>query len=162
MDISIPKFLSSSLIDLDVHPSYVTVIIKAKTLRLVLPAEVNAEEAVAQRSTTTGHLLISMPKIDPTNHILCPKQPATTKKNEIMTTKSSVKKRNALGTEMYDVALKGTVRVDNIVRKSGTEDDQKASLDMRECSTTIKNPKMKQALESTEDSDSSDEPPPLF
>ena len=62
LQISVPKHLSSALIDVDVHPTYVTIVIKAKILRLVLPEEVKAHESTAQRSTASGKLLISMPK----------------------------------------------------------------------------------------------------
>ncbi|KAJ8604881.1 hypothetical protein CTAYLR_010421 [Chrysophaeum taylorii] len=64
LDVAIARHLDSSLIDLDVHPRYVSVVIKSKTLRLKLPFEVQADDAKAQRSKTTGHLLVIMPKLD--------------------------------------------------------------------------------------------------
>jgi len=65
LDVHVQRHLDSSLIDLDVHPHYVSVIIKSKCLRLALPAEVRACDAKAQRSKTTGHLVVTMPKVDP-------------------------------------------------------------------------------------------------
>ncbi|KAH8068839.1 hypothetical protein JL721_6410 [Aureococcus anophagefferens] len=41
------RHLDSSLIDLDVHPHYVSVVIKSKTLRLALPAEVKRRTGAA-------------------------------------------------------------------------------------------------------------------
>ncbi len=64
LDVSVPKHLSTSLIDVDVHPTFITIIIKSKILRLKLPEEVKSEESKAQRSTITGHLLITMPRIN--------------------------------------------------------------------------------------------------
>ncbi len=40
VDIGVPRYLDSSLIDLDVHPTYISVVVKGKTLRLHLPEEV--------------------------------------------------------------------------------------------------------------------------
>ena len=40
LDVEIARHLDSSLIDVDVHPTYVSVVIKSKVLRLRLPAEV--------------------------------------------------------------------------------------------------------------------------
>lgn len=62
LDIGTPKHLDSSLIDVDVHPTYISVVIKSKVLRLNLPEEVQADNASAQRSKTTGRLAITMPK----------------------------------------------------------------------------------------------------
>ena len=65
LNVETPRHLDTSLIDVDVHPNYVSVVIKSKVLRLHLPAEVRADEANAQRSKITGHLLIDMPKVNP-------------------------------------------------------------------------------------------------
>ncbi len=63
LEVKIAKFLDSSLIDVDVHPTYVSMIIKSKVLRLRLPAEVKVAESKCQRSKTSGSLLIIMPKV---------------------------------------------------------------------------------------------------
>ncbi len=46
----VSRHLDSSLIDLDIHPAYVSVVIKSKVLRLKLPSEVNASLSTAKRS----------------------------------------------------------------------------------------------------------------
>lgn len=51
-----------SLIDIDVQPTWVRVLVKGKLLQLLLPEEVNPDASIAQRSATTGNLHISMPK----------------------------------------------------------------------------------------------------
>lgn len=65
LEVHVAKFLDSSLIDVDVHPTFVSIIIKTKTLRLRLPAEVKVSESKCQRSKTTGSLSIVMPKVNP-------------------------------------------------------------------------------------------------
>jgi protein TilB len=62
--VGVPKFMDSSLVDLDVHPHYVSVVIKNKTLRLRWPEEVASESGVAERSKLTGELLVTVPKTD--------------------------------------------------------------------------------------------------
>jgi len=70
LEVFVSRHLDSSLMDVDVHPTYVSVIIKSKVLRLRLPAEVKSSEAKCQRSKTTGSLLIIMPKVDPKENSL--------------------------------------------------------------------------------------------
>merc|ERR1712146_363349 len=65
LDVSIPKHLDSSLIDVDVHPNYISIVIKSKLLRLRLPEEVKVNESKCQRSKMTGHLLVTMPRAYP-------------------------------------------------------------------------------------------------
>lgn len=65
LDVRVPRFLDSSLIDVDIHPSYLSVIIKSKVLRLRLPAEVRVSDSKCQRSKTTGSLVLIMPKVNP-------------------------------------------------------------------------------------------------
>ena len=47
------------------HPTYVSIVVKSKLLRLRLPVEVKAGESKCQRSKITGHLLITMPIANP-------------------------------------------------------------------------------------------------
>lgn len=65
LEVKVSRFLDSSLIDVDVHPTYLSIVIKSKLLRLRLPCEVKAGESRCQRSKTTGSLLVIMPKINP-------------------------------------------------------------------------------------------------
>lgn len=65
LDVGIQRHLDSSLIDVDIHPNYASLIIKSKVLRLNLPAEVSVSASKAQRSKTTGHLVLVMPKVNP-------------------------------------------------------------------------------------------------
>lgn len=66
LDIAAFKHMDTSLMDADVHPFYVRVVFKGKIFQLCLDEEVNADKSKAQRSTTTGHLVITMPKANST------------------------------------------------------------------------------------------------
>ncbi|KAL7304450.1 hypothetical protein TKK_0003245 [Trichogramma kaykai] len=63
LDVELYKHLDTSLVDVDVQPTYVRVSIKSKVLQLTLPYEVSTELSRAQRNTTTGHLVVVMPRL---------------------------------------------------------------------------------------------------
>jgi protein TilB len=65
MRVAVPKFLSTSLIDVDIHPTYVSVIVKSKVLRVVLPVEVLSDKSIARRIAASGYLELVMPKVRP-------------------------------------------------------------------------------------------------
>ncbi|KAH7331717.1 hypothetical protein KP509_20G047700 [Ceratopteris richardii] len=62
LDVPVGRYMDISLIDVDVQPTWVRVLVKGKLLQLMLPDEVNPDTSIAQRSNTTGNLLICMPK----------------------------------------------------------------------------------------------------
>uniref|UniRef100_A0A3B4B009 Leucine-rich repeat-containing protein 6 n=1 Tax=Periophthalmus magnuspinnatus TaxID=409849 RepID=A0A3B4B009_9GOBI len=55
-----PKHLDTSLIDVDIQPNYARVLVKGK---MVLPTEVKPDASTAQRSQSTGHLVLTMPRV---------------------------------------------------------------------------------------------------
>ncbi|XP_008563402.1 PREDICTED: protein tilB homolog, partial [Galeopterus variegatus] len=63
LDLAVYRYMDTSLIDVDVQPTYVRVMVKGKPFQLVLPAEVKPDSSSAKRSQTTGHLVICMPKV---------------------------------------------------------------------------------------------------
>ncbi|XP_053342906.1 dynein axonemal assembly factor 11 isoform X1 [Clarias gariepinus] len=63
LDLHVYRHLDTSLLDVNVQPTYVRVTVKEKVFQLVLPAEVKPDSSTAQRSQTTGHLLITMLKL---------------------------------------------------------------------------------------------------
>ena len=65
MKIALQKHLSTSLLDVDIHPTYVSVVIKSKILRVILPVEVVSDQSTAKRIASSGHLELSMPKSNP-------------------------------------------------------------------------------------------------
>ncbi|XP_075993653.1 dynein axonemal assembly factor 11 [Genypterus blacodes] len=64
LDLAVFRHMDSSLMDVDVQPTYVRVNIKGKIFQLVLSAEVRPDSSTAKRSQTTGHLLLTMPKAE--------------------------------------------------------------------------------------------------
>ena len=56
--------MDTSYLDVDVQPFYVKVSIKGKILQLTLPFEVSTEKSLVKRNTTTGHLIITMPRLN--------------------------------------------------------------------------------------------------
>jgi len=71
LDVACYKYLDTSLIDVDIQPTYVRVTIKGKVLQLVLIHEVSPDRSTAHRSQTTGHLVLTLPK---TKHVLVGKK----------------------------------------------------------------------------------------
>ena len=63
IDVSCYKYMDTSLIDVDIQPWYVRVTIKGKILQLVLMSEISPDKSTAQRSQTTGHLVLTLPKL---------------------------------------------------------------------------------------------------
>ncbi|XP_021242773.1 protein tilB homolog isoform X3 [Numida meleagris] len=66
LDLAVYRHLDTSLLDIDVQPTYIRVLVKGKTFQLVLPEEVKPDSSSAKRSQTTGHLVVSMPKVKDT------------------------------------------------------------------------------------------------
>lgn len=62
LDLAVYKYLDTSYVDVDVQPNYVRATIKNNIFQLHLPEEVDTTNSTAQRSKTTGRLLITMPK----------------------------------------------------------------------------------------------------
>lgn len=62
LNVNEAKYMDTSLIEVDVQPTYVRVMVKGKPFQLALSTEVQPDRSSAKRSQTTGHLLICMPK----------------------------------------------------------------------------------------------------
>ncbi|EFJ41201.1 hypothetical protein VOLCADRAFT_37751, partial [Volvox carteri f. nagariensis] len=54
LEVAVGRFLDTSLIQTDLQPTYVRLLIKGKLLQLLLPCEVRPDGARAQRNMTTG------------------------------------------------------------------------------------------------------------
>lgn len=63
LKLRLSRFLDTSLVDVDVHPTYVSVIIKGKVFRILWPDEVRSNDGKCLRSQTTGELMIRAPKV---------------------------------------------------------------------------------------------------
>ncbi|KAJ9592966.1 hypothetical protein L9F63_015336 [Diploptera punctata] len=64
LDIAVYKYLDTSLLEVDFHPTYARVLIKGKIFQIVFNEEIKIENSTAKRSQTTGHLVLTMPKIN--------------------------------------------------------------------------------------------------
>uniref|UniRef100_A0A8C1DBJ3 Leucine-rich repeat-containing protein 6 n=1 Tax=Cyprinus carpio carpio TaxID=630221 RepID=A0A8C1DBJ3_CYPCA len=121
MNVNEPKHMDTSLLDVDVQPTYVRVTVKGKVFQLVLPAEVKPDSSTAQRSQTTGHLLLILPLA---HGEIKPKKP--TARPTSVTSKQNTKKetRPVPGRELLEVdpGLAGSLA--NIVPK-GKESSHK-------------------------------------
>ncbi|GFG29354.1 hypothetical protein Cfor_10214 [Coptotermes formosanus] len=62
LDIAVYKYLDTSLLEVDIQPTYVKVLIKGKIFQIVFPEEIRIDSSTARRSQTTGHLVLTMPK----------------------------------------------------------------------------------------------------
>ncbi|KZC12922.1 Protein TILB like protein [Dufourea novaeangliae] len=65
LQVSVYKYLDTDYVDVNVQPDYIRVTIKGKILQLRLPCEVSVEGSKAKRDTTTGKLVVTMPRLNP-------------------------------------------------------------------------------------------------
>jgi len=114
VDLALPKFLDSAQIDADVQPTYVRVSAKKNTFQVVLPAEVLADASQAKRSATTGHLLLTCPKVHPIVRSKKPEAKAKVKENAKLAPPS----RGKLTHSGDGSGLTGPVSLSNIVTDS--------------------------------------------
>lgn len=61
------QHLDTSLVNLDIEPTYLRAMIKGKLFQLRFLEDVRSDAATATRSQTTGHMIIKMPKAKPTS-----------------------------------------------------------------------------------------------
>ena len=63
LEIDIPKFIDTSLVDVDVQPTYASIVVKNKTTRLLFPYEVQPDDDFAEitgdRDIETGNAKIN-------------------------------------------------------------------------------------------------------
>jgi protein TilB len=62
LELGLPRFMDSSLIDVDAHPGHVSVVVRGKLFRIAWPEEVVVAGGKATRSSATGTLTLTMPK----------------------------------------------------------------------------------------------------
>ncbi|XP_065085701.1 protein tilB [Ochlerotatus camptorhynchus] len=107
LNLHVYKYLDTSYIEVDAQPNYIRATIKGRIFQLALKDEIKTVTSFCKRSTTTGHMLIVMPKLNPQNvGFDLPKKPAWMKNEPIQP--------NNRGKQ----ELKGTVDYKNIVNNS--------------------------------------------
>ena len=65
LEVAVERFLDTSLIEADIQPTFVRLLIKGRLLQLLLPTEVLPDAATARRCKANGRLVITMPKESP-------------------------------------------------------------------------------------------------
>ncbi|XP_044736836.1 uncharacterized protein LOC123298804 [Chrysoperla carnea] len=65
LELSVYKYLDSDLISVDIETNYVRVKIKEKYFQLGLPQEIQIDKSTVVRSKSNGHLVITMPLLNP-------------------------------------------------------------------------------------------------
>ncbi|XP_021927882.1 protein tilB homolog isoform X3 [Zootermopsis nevadensis] len=96
LDIAVYKYLDTALLDVDIQPTYVKVLVKGKIFQIVFPEEIKIESSTAQRSQTTGHLVINMPKMSGGIKQKTVKCVQTVKQDEEVRTHSKTMRRELL------------------------------------------------------------------
>jgi len=81
-EIQVPKYMDSSLIDLNLQPKVVSIRIKGKLTQLKLNDEILVEKSEIQRSQLTGKLHIRMPKISVNSTVIHLKRQEEEKKSQ--------------------------------------------------------------------------------
>ncbi|XP_005099575.1 protein tilB homolog isoform X2 [Aplysia californica] len=109
LDLAIFKHLDTSSLECDVQPTYVRLKVRGKIFQLELPVEVNGDDSSAKRSQTTGHLLVSMPKV---KQIIRPK---THNSNSKVNKASDQKGKNDSNFLEVDASARKAVDVTSIV-----------------------------------------------
>ena len=101
-------------INADVQPTYVRVEAKKNTLQLLLPCEELTDSSVAKRSQTTGHLLLTCPKLHPIVTSKAP-QPARQRPQAIVDARKELADARSAQKGAH---LKGAVDVRAIIKKA--------------------------------------------
>ena len=127
MTIALPKHLSTSLIDVDIHPTYVSIIVKSKILRVILPVEVKSDQSAAKRIASSGHLELIMPKSNPAEvaigmpHVRSRQDSDTSKgDNNVQTNDASEVKQQSKGERLGHALLREALTVESLGGIVGT------------------------------------------
>ena len=60
----VPKFMSTDQLNVDLQPQYVRVDVRGKVTQIRFDEDILVERSTIQRSTTTGWLCVTMPKVN--------------------------------------------------------------------------------------------------
>ncbi|XP_055372062.1 protein tilB [Condylostylus longicornis] len=126
LELSVYKFMDTSLLKCDVQPNYVRVDVKDKIFQLHLQNEVKCSESSSKRNQITGQLLIVMPKLN-------------YKATDIIKTQSENREHQKQSSSNNPKDnLKGTVNYKNIVKPNEKQlESQTNSVDLKEIPALI-------------------------
>ncbi|KAG7375546.1 hypothetical protein PHYPSEUDO_000697 [Phytophthora pseudosyringae] len=140
LEVDLPRFLDTSLVDVDVHPSYVSIVVKNKVLRLKFPELVHSDTGKAERSKITGTLRLTLPKahVTPTQQLraqfYCQEQEKKMQndksvKKKPTSTRRATTQRSKLSDELLEAANKVSpdkrraVNIRGLVKKENNDDN---------------------------------------
>ncbi|KAG1686954.1 hypothetical protein DVH05_026717 [Phytophthora capsici] len=165
LEVHLPRFLDTSLVDVDVHPSYVSIVAKNKVLRLKFPELVHSDAGKAERSKVTGTLRLTLPKahVTPTQQLRA--QLYREEQEKKLDKRKSVKKEpkstrtktqpSKISDELLEAANKcRAVNIHGLVKKENNSDNRKAQMTPLVTKTVAAGPE--------EELDEEDAPPLIF
>ncbi|CEG38279.1 Protein phosphatase 1, regulatory subunit, and related proteins [Plasmopara halstedii] len=135
LEVHLPRFLDTSLIDVDVHPSYVSIVAKNKVFRLKFPELVHSDAGKAERSKTTGTLCLTLPKahITSTQHLRaqfhCKGHKNKPETKKVTPVSKTVAKQIKISDELLEAAEKvssekcRTVNIHGLVKQNYNDDN---------------------------------------
>uniref|UniRef100_W5N4S6 Leucine-rich repeat-containing protein 6 n=1 Tax=Lepisosteus oculatus TaxID=7918 RepID=W5N4S6_LEPOC len=151
LDLSVYRYLDTSLLDVDVQPTYIRVIVKGKIFQLVLPTEVKPDSSIAKRSQTTGHLVVIMPKAQ---ELVKPKvSPVSKSSRAIEASTGNTSKAKGLEKLEVDPRKQSIIDLANIVQEKKTISQGPLKL---QCS------RLSESIQDIEDFEDSPDIPPLI
>ncbi|KAG7399371.1 hypothetical protein PHYBOEH_009036 [Phytophthora boehmeriae] len=180
LEVDLPRFLDTSLVDVDVHPSYVSIVAKNKVLRLKFPELVHSDAGKAERSKITGTLRLTLPKahITPTQQLRAQlyreeqesKLAKAKKSNKENSTTKTMQRRSKLSDELLEAANNappdqrhgGPVNIRGLVKKSNQDENGENSATYGRAQMTPLVTKMPATIHPEEEDDGEDTPPLIF
>nr|XP_029497831.1 protein tilB homolog isoform X2 [Oncorhynchus nerka] len=122
LDLEVYRHMDTSLMDVDVQPTYARVTVKGKIFQLVLPAEVMPDSSTAKRSQITGHLVLTMPKAQGEIKMATPHPPKVSQSSN--TPEEKTRKGNNLQRLEVDPSKHSGVDLANIVPRENRTGEQ--------------------------------------
>ncbi|KAG6592432.1 Protein phosphatase 1, regulatory subunit [Phytophthora cinnamomi] len=145
LEVDLPRFLDTSLVDVDVHPSYVSIVAKNKVLRLKFPELVHSDAGKAERSKITGTLRLTLPKahVTPTQQLRAQlyreeqekklKNDKSLSNKKTSNTTRNVTRRSKISDELLEAANKASsnkpraVNIRGLVKNANQDDNNTSS-----------------------------------
>ena len=125
LDIAVYRYLDTSLLDVDIQPTYIRVLIKGKIFQFVFSEEIKTECSTAKRSQTTGHLVLTLPKVNGEVKLRLEE-----KYNHIQNEEANPRSiySNCTRRELLEIGTSDDMDFSKIVERNSKKSRQKASL----------------------------------
>jgi len=111
-EIKIPRFMDTSLVDVNLEPKLVSIRIKGKLTQLRLNDEILVEKSQIQRSAVTGILHVKMPRVNPNELIRADKQKKEEEKNNSKPKSTLMSKE-----ETKEEVKEGSIKSDKVLKE---------------------------------------------